>query len=250
MNRFFVSSSQIIGKEVIIADTAQQHHIRDVLRLKKGAKAEIADSSGREYLAEISELSKTAVKFAVIRILSAKEPSGARLTVACAIPKNAKFEDIIDKLTQLGVERIIPMLTERVVVKLDGKKKASRLERYRRIAVSASQQSKRNKIPIIDPVTDFSAVLSKAKDYDLRLIPHLEGNRKPLTEVLSFSIPIPLPVPMHIFMLIGPEGDFSETEVKSAKNAGFIPVSLGDLILRVDTAAIAAVAIIKHCLTL
>jgi 16S rRNA (uracil1498-N3)-methyltransferase len=161
------------------------------------------------------------------------------LTVACAVPKKCKIDDSIDKVTQLGVYRIIPLATERVIVKFEKNKEDSRLVRWRRIALSASQQSQRNSLPIVDPLTDIKVLLSNVRDFDLKLIPTLGGKRKDLSEVIVEN------KVKNILVLIGPEGDFTENEVSLAISSGCIPISLGDLVLRVDTAAIAVASFIK-----
>ncbi|MCX5706225.1 MAG: RsmE family RNA methyltransferase, partial [Candidatus Omnitrophica bacterium] len=150
------------------------------------------------------------------------------ITLACAIPKKAKFDDIVDKLTQLGSARIIPLKTERVIVKLDNHKEALRLTRWRKIAQAASQQSKRSDIPVIEPPKDLEDLLTQSQDFDLKLIPTLEGRRKTLKEIFSKI------QPRNILILIGPEGDFSAKEIAMALKSGFIPVTLGDLVLRIN----------------
>jgi 16S rRNA (uracil1498-N3)-methyltransferase len=152
------------------------------------------------------------------------------------------MDDIIDQLTQLGVTRIIPMTTERVVVKLDDARKAARLKRWRTIAQNAALQSQRNTLVLIEPVTGISNVISQSHDFDLKLIPNLEGKRKLIKDVL------PVAGPKTIIALIGPEGDFTPGEVALALGAGFIAVSLGDTVLRVATAAVAVAAYIKFAL--
>jgi len=143
-------------------------------------------------------------------------------------------------LTQLGVSKIIPLDTERVVVRLGQEKSKARLERWKKVAVSAAQQSQRSDIPLIEPVSKLKGVLAKAADYDLKLIPTLEcPGRKSLKEVFLKA------EPKNILVLIGPEGDFSPAEVKAALKAGCIPVTLGDLVLRVETAAVAVAAFIR-----
>lgn len=158
--------------------------------------------------------------------------------MTCAIPKKAKFDDIVDKLTQLGVSRIIPLITQRVIVKLGQEKEERRLKRWRRIAESASQQSQRHDIPLIGGVQDFKKLILESENFNLKLIPTLFGKRKSIKEALSSLMPSSLDK-AKILCLIGPEGDFSKEEVDIAKKAGFVPISLGDLVLRVDTAAIA-----------
>ena len=161
------------------------------------------------------------------------------LTIACAIPKSSGMDDVIDQLTQLGVERIIPMMTERVVVKLDESKKSARLERWLKIAESASAQSQRSDIPAIEPVTPFKEVVSNSGSYGLKLIPNLEGYRQSIQEVMRGN------ETSSILVLIGPEGDFTPGEVELAIDKGFIPVSLGSTVLRVATAAVAVASYVR-----
>lgn len=240
MNRFFCANPVISGKRIIIEDKEKIHHIRGVLCLKPKEKILVFDRGGIEYRCSILELGEK-VFLEIEEKLMPRKKTGISLTIACAIPKNAKFDDIVDKLTQLGVVGIVPLMTKRVVVRLDRKKEDARIKRWRRIAESSAQQSQRNDIPVVEELKGFKELLAMSNDFDLKLIPTLSGQRKTLNDVLPSSI-----TASHILALIGPEGDFSGDEVSAAKNNGFIPVSLGDLVLRVDTAAIAVASIIKN----
>jgi 16S rRNA (uracil1498-N3)-methyltransferase len=237
MNRFYCPSSGILGNEIIIKDKQKVRHIAKSLCLKPKEKVIVFDENGFEYLCVISRIEDKVYLEVKEKILPDKNHSRIDLTIACAIPKKAKFDDIVDKLTQLSVCRIIPLITQRVIVKLDRKKKELRLNRWRRIAESASQQSQRHDIPKIDDVQDFKKVILESKNFNLKLIPTLFGERKSIKEALSFIKPSLDKI--KILCLIGPEGDFSKEEIDIAKKAGFVPVCLGDLVLRVDTAAIA-----------
>jgi len=230
MNRFFVNPNNISGSSLIINDREQLHHIKDVLYLKTGDKIEAFDEKGIEYVAALTGIKADSLSF---KIIKKNNPAGnfLKLTIACAIPKNAKMDDIVDKLTQLGAVKIIPMETERVIVRLDKEKKEERLARWRKIAMSAAKQSHRNNLPEIEPITPFKDVILAADSFDLKLIPTLEGRRKSLGQALKGQ--------KNILALIGPEGDFSAQEVKFAISRGFIPISLGQTVLRVDTAALA-----------
>jgi 16S rRNA (uracil1498-N3)-methyltransferase len=239
MHRFYLAQ-KITGKTTSITDSEQVHHLKDVLRLKVGDKVTLFDSEGSEVGCRIMSLEKKQVN---LEVNSRTEPETGKVTIAigCAVPKGPKMDDIIDKLTQLGVDIIIPLLTERVIVKLE-ENKENRLERWRKIALSAAEQSQRNRLPSISPITTFKDLIQEAAKYDLKLIPNLEGARKSIRAV------IPYPLPSSILVLIGPEGDFSPEEVLEAQQAGFIPVSFGNNILRVDTAAIAAAAYLRFSL--
>lgn len=242
MPRLYCPSPQIIAKQIILGDNNQVHHIKDVLRLKIGEEVTIFDDCGSEYLCRAKELLKDEIILEIKSKRGSSRIKRAKLTIACAIPKNAKIEDIIDKLTQLGVDTIIPLITERVIVKITQHKQADKLARWRKISQSAAEQSQRNSLLVIEPVKQIKELLAEAKKYDLKLIPTLAGNRKSLKEICGLMAEV-----KNILVLIGPEGDFTPHEVSLAIKAGFIPVSLGDLVLRVDTAAVAVASFIKFC---
>ncbi|MCX5694527.1 MAG: RsmE family RNA methyltransferase [Candidatus Omnitrophica bacterium] len=241
MNRFFVEKINPIDKQVILDDPEQLHHFKDVLRIKAGELVAVFDRLGNEYLAQVVEVDPNCAKLTI----KEKRPINnlnIEITVACAIPKKVKMDDIIDKLTQLGVACIIPLQTERVVVKLDKQKKLQRHQRWEKIALSAVKQSQRSKFVVVRPVTDFKELITETKDFDLKLIPTLETERKTLKSIFNQTISSGF---KKILILIGPEGDFTPQEISLAKRAGFIPVTLGSQVLRVDTAAIAVVSFIK-----
>jgi 16S rRNA (uracil1498-N3)-methyltransferase len=239
MSRFLIDRIQ--GDNATLTDAGQLHHIRDVLRLKVNDEVIIFDGAGREFNGVIMNINKKQAEFSLTPLQ--KQPRGsAALTIACAIPKGSRMDDIIDYLTQLGVARIIPMRTERVVVKLDDVRAVARLKRWQKIAQSAARQCQRRDIPFISPVAYVAEVISKSADFDLKLIPHLAGERRLIKDVLGKV------KPRNIIVLIGPEGDFTPAEVEMALHNGFIPVSLGDTVLRVAAAAIAVAAYIRFAL--
>lgn len=240
MNRFLVDKINPADKFITLSDAGQLHHLRDVLRVKPHEKVAIFDRLGNEYLALVIEIGLNNARLEIKEKRPANELD-IEITVACAIPKKVKMDEIIDKLTQLGVACIIPLQTERVVVKLDKEKKLQRFQRWEKIALSALKQSQRSKMVSIKPVTDFKDAIANARDFDLKLIPTLETERKTLKSIFNQS-----PVQFKkIMVLIGPEGDFTLQEIAEAQEAGFLPVSLGKQVLRVDTAAIAVVSFIK-----
>ena len=240
MNRFFIEKINPKEKYIILNDSAQLHHLRDVLRVKLLEEVAVFDQQGNEVITSVMQIGLHQIELEVKEIRPAKDP-GIRITVACAIPKKVKMDDIVDKLTQLGVECIIPLETERVIVRLDKQKKTERFLRWEKIALSAAKQSQRNSLAVIKPISKLPDVISAADDFDLKLIPTLEGRNKTLKEVFCET----KKKIKKVIILIGPEGDFTPGEVARALEAGFLPVSLGSQVLRVDTAAIAAVSFIK-----
>lgn len=239
MQRLYVSCKGICVGEINICDSKQLHYLKNVLRVKPGEKFILFDEKGREYISEVKDLLPESITLLIKSTRNRTESESFKITVACAIPKKSKMDDIVDKLTQLGVDRIIPLETERVIARLDNLKKADKYSRWHKIALSAAQQSQRNAITVIEPIQNIKKVLANSNSYDLKLIPTLEGNRKSLKEIVSKH------KPRNILIFIGPEGDFTDEEVAMAVKSGCIPVTLGKTVLRVDTAAIAVVSFLR-----
>jgi len=239
VNKFFCKNSDIQADKIIISDREDIHHIKNVLRLKNSKKVEVSDESGNVYACEIFQIDAKVHLAIKNKIPAIGKNEEMELTIAVAIPKKAKIDAIIDKLVQLGVNRIIPLKTERVIVKLDKYKEASRFLRWKKIALCAAKQCKRNDLPVIEPVKSFKEVIANSNEFDLKLIPYLEGERQTIRDIMDKL------VGSKILVLIGPEGDFSAEEVNLALSAGFVPVTLGSLVLRVDTAAISAASFIR-----
>lgn len=252
MHRLFFNSIGLSQEKITISDLAEIHHAKNVLRLKIGQIFNACDEKGNTYAVKIDKISEGEIILAVLEKVKTPEKK-FYLAIACALPKNCKFDDIIDKLTQLGVDRIIPLKTRRVILKLDKGKEEHRLARWKKIALSAACQSQRNVLPEIQPIQSWGQFLAKSSGYDLKIIPTL------LRPILSDGLACGF-LPQKRLLLkelvkqkkassaviaIGPEGDFTDEEVRSAAASGFIPVSLGDLVLRVDTAAIAAAGFIN-----
>lgn len=238
MQRLISISAQVSGGKIILEDKKEVHYINDVLRFKPEERLVIVDRHGNEHIARAGQLLKDKVIFSIESTLRPERKLPV-LTIACAIPKKSKFDDIIDKLTQVGVDRIIPMYTERSVVKLDAVAAVTRLARWKKIAHAAAQQSHRCTLPEIESPKAFREVVSACRDHDLKLIPTLTAVEKRLRQLCAQH------KPKKILVLIGPEGDFTPGEVALAKKSGCVPVSLGESVLRVETAAVAVASFIR-----
>lgn len=236
MQRFY-SASTVSGDKLSISDPDQVHHIRDVLRMKTGERLAIFNGTGMEYMAEIANIGSNSVQVKVVAVNRIEDVKG-KLAIACALPKLGRMDEVVDVLTQIGVDIIIPMVTERTIVRLDEAGKEARLVRWRKIATAAAMQSHRINIPEVMPVSSFNDVIKRSSQYELRLIATLCAGTVPIHDTINMARE------GHILALIGPEGDFTSHEVKIALDAGFIPVSLGRNVLRVATAAMATAAYI------
>jgi 16S rRNA (uracil1498-N3)-methyltransferase len=240
MHCFYCTASEIGKDHIVITDGGKRHHMKNALRMRQGEGVTVFDEHGAEYQTVVDEITPDHVRLLIKEKKAPSSPAAhIRLAVACALPKNVKMDDIVDKLTQLGVDVIIPMRTERVIVAWDEKKQASHIQRWERIALNASQQSRRRTLPVIEAVRDFPSVVAMVSQYESALIPCLEGERKFLKDVLASS------QARSILVMIGPEGDFSPSEIAAALEAGCVPVTLGERVLRVDTACAAVAACIR-----
>ena len=167
-----------------------------------------------------------------------KPSRNVRVILACAIPKKAKFEFIVEKCTELGVDEIIPMCTKRTEFRGDDERVGKKANRYKTVAVNAAKQSKRSTIPTIHPVTKFDEVLSNFPPNTVSFIPCLIPDAKNLIETFKINTET-----QNVIFFIGPEGDFTPDEIAKAIKAGCVPVSLGATVLKVDTASICVVAL-------
>lgn len=231
--RFFISSSNIVGDVVTAADQDTVHHIKNVLRLKTGAIVTAVDETGAEYDVRIGTFGKAGM---LLRVIARGEfvPSvKTHVAIACAVPKKSSMDDIIDKLTQLGVDRIIPLRTERVIVRWNAAQRKAHHARWEKIAVSSGRQSGRRLLPRIEHIQSLEEALETCRGCEVKVIPTLPEHCARLKDVIDQK------TPKSILVCIGPEGDFSPREVDAAVRAGCIPVTLGDLVLRVETAAVA-----------
>ncbi len=241
MVRLYCKREYIHDKLILLKDREQIHYLCNVLRLRINDEVVIFDGQGNEYRCRIQDISRFVVRLLIKGRFKRMMEGRIDLTVACALPKHkGRFDELIDKLSQLGVNRIIPMLTERVIIRWDSKQRQHHYRRWLKIARQACIQSGRSVLPEIEPIRDISQVLSYSNYYDLKLIPTPMERERTLIEAVSSA-----GNRRNILVLIGPEGDFTIQELSRAKREGFISVSLGDLILRVDTAALSIVSFLR-----
>ena len=235
MPRFYVKSDQIIDSQVHITGP-DVNHIKNVLRMKQGEEISICNGQGKDCYCIINKVTEHEITALVKEIKDTDSELCARITLFQGLPKQDKMEMIIQKAVELGVSEIVPVMTKRVIVKLDDKKKEEKkLERWQAIAESAAKQSGRGIIPSIKPVQSFSEALNYAKTMDLSLIPYekaegMQNTRRIMQDLKKYT---------SIGIFIGPEGGFEEVEIARAQTDGIHPVTLGRRILRTETAGLA-----------
>ncbi len=222
----------------MIAEEDVQHIVK-VLRMKAGDELLLCDGQGTEYRTKIAALSKAEVKTEILT-QTKNELSHPRVTLGQGLPKSDKMDFIVQKATELGVATIIPLTTERTIVKVKDEEK--RLARWRKIAREAAMQSNRTDIPLVGPIVSFGDFIAAQAPgpRTLSLLPWEEGTER-IKNVLRQN-----PAVGDIMVLIGSEGGFSVGEVGAAKSRGFHAVSLGPTILRTETAAVAVLSMIGY----
>ena len=239
MYRFYCADADFSKSSVVIFDSHEIHHIKVVLRLTKGSSIQIFNAASQQADAVIVQIQEAAIHVRIEGVKSNKE-GRAKIILACSPPKKGKFEFIIEKCTELGVDEIIPLKTKRTEVVFSEDKMSAKVSRFEAVAVNAAKQSKRTKVPHIQPMTALSKVLKDLDPKGVHVFPSLHDHPRHISDVLLKTGD---QVPITIF--IGPEGDFTPDEVALAIKHGCIPVSMGDTVLKVETAAIASVALVK-----
>ena len=250
--RFFISPDQVAEPQITISGE-DVRHIRAVLRMKTGDELLLCDGRGTEYTAKITGMDPSAIN-AEITSRSIKDIQYPRVTLGQGLPKSDKMDWIVQKATELGVAGIVPLATERTIVKIRDEEK--RIARWRKICREAAMQSSRPDIPMVEEIrtfTDFLRTLpapsvcecsrerrANPEPRTLLLLPWEEGT-EPIKNILRQNTNA-----QNIIVLIGPEGGFSNAEAELATGRGFHAVSLGPNILRTETAAVAALSMIGY----
>lgn len=244
MERFFLSPQAFAGDRVTIVEGALLHRLRDVLRLKPGDNVVFLDDSGWEYETALLEVGATQILGQVRhRRLGVGEPR-TKITLYQAVLKGDRFEWALQKGTEIGVSAFVPMLSGRCIV-LDAHQLSRRkVVRWERIIRAAAEQSRRSRLPPLQPLVLFAAACEQVhRTGGLALIPW-EEEATPIRQVLAEAGRETRPFNVHLF--IGPEGGFSAAEVQQARDYGIVPVSLGPRILRAETAGVVATAVVLY----
>lgn len=242
MRRFFFEGSREDG-DVVELPESESRHIHRVLRLKVGEGVELLDGGGKVYSAVIVETGKR-VRARILEVLAEHDAVSVSLVVGQGQLKGQKMDMVIQKCTELGVERVAPFWSSRCQGKLTDQQGLKKLERYRRIVESACKQCCRAELMTVDPPREFPDFLAAFpnKDERLRLL-FWEEER----DVSLHDISIP-EATREVVVLLGPEGGLSAQEAELARSQGWQTVSLGKRILRAETAALTAASIMQFLL--
>lgn len=238
MSKTRLFSPTLLGPErQFTLDAGQTRYLTRALRLRAGEKLTVFDGSGGEYLAIIVQIDKSSVDIQTGPLLNSSTESPLQVRLLQGLSKGDRMDTVVQKATELGVQRISPLLTDHSVVKLDAARATRRRKHWQKIAQSACEQCGRNIVPAIDEVIALNNWFDRNRDdTSTRLILCPEA-RTPLSSAERPNAGLTL--------LIGPEGGFSREEYECAVAAGFSAVSLGPRVLRTETATIAAVSAVQ-----
>lgn len=237
-HRFFASRSQI-SESSIALDAEESHHLSRVLRLSEGERVFVFDGDGLEWECEIASAGKRESSLTIIRQLDDQIESTLDLTLAQALIKGDKFDWVVQKATELGVTRIVPLMTEHSDIRKAEERAENRLTRWRRISLEALKQCGRRRLVKISEPISFHDFCEMNETANSLIFSEHGGNA--LTETAKR-----LRQASQLNLCIGSEGGWSERELSKAETHNFIPVHLGNRILRTETAAIATVVLAQY----
>jgi 16S rRNA (uracil1498-N3)-methyltransferase len=242
--RFFISPERWSLKPLVL-DDSEGHHCIDVLRLGVGSRVVVFNGRGSQITSEITAIEKGKVYLKAL-IDARTEPLRCAITLAQAIPKGKNMDLILQKATELGVAKIVPLISDRTVVQLEEDESSKKREKWKQVTIEAAKQSGQDWLPeIASPITpkQFFAELDRS---ELSLIASLQNDARSFKRVLANFQEQHGRRPNSALILIGPEGDFTPAETSWAKSAGCVPVSLGPIVLRTETAAIYSLSVLAY----
>ena len=218
-------------------DEAAAAHVTRVLRLRSGDSVTLFDGRGSEFSARIGTTARRGVVVEVLEAHAIDRESPMPLTLVQGISRGERMDLVIQKATELGVRRIVPVLTARSVVRLDGEQAMRRLQHWRAIAIAACEQCGRNRLPALNAPATLHEFLGRSDPDDSARVLLTPGASNRLNALIA--------PPAGVTLLIGPEGGLEDDEHEAATRSGFTGISLGPRILRTETAALAALAILQ-----
>jgi 16S rRNA (uracil1498-N3)-methyltransferase len=261
MHRFYVSPENW-NPSALSLRGPEAHHLRDVLRMDVGEKAVLFNGRGREITAEIVDLSNDEIRLRKLQEADTP-PLRCRIVLGQAIPKGKNMELIVQKAVEIGAAEITPIISDRTIVQVDSESAAQKQVRWQQIAIEAAKQCGQNWLPQVHApqrLNDFFGVEARvptrtandlrlgtaAPTPDLRLIGSLQPDAQHLKKILADYWSEHQKRPRSVLMLIGPEGDFTPAELALARRHGCRPITLGPIILRVETAAIYCLSVLSY----
>lgn len=233
MQRYFIDKFQL-NNNIIEITNSDVHHIKNVMRMKTGDNVYCCDED-KVYLCKINEISDI-ITLEVIEVISSNSELDIEVSVAQGLVRREKTEEVIRRLTELGCYKYIPVMMRRSIVKA----KDDKSDRYNRIIKEASEQSQRNKLMIVNDILSFKDFIKLKNDYDLLLYAHVSEEKNSFKNIVNdFK-------GKKILILVGPEGGYDPVEVELLDKNGFKRISLGERILRTETAPLYIMSVLSY----
>ena len=229
-----------MGKQSTIAGS-DARHMHNVLRLKPGDNIVAFDGTGFDYDAEIVAILPDRVRVSILKKYPSRPESRAKITVAQALLKGKKMDTLIRQMTELGMAQWIPFMAERSIPKPDKKRRADRLKRWQTIVKESLKQSRRGEFTRVSPIISYQEMLTLGQSHHLKVV-FWENATEPLENVIR-AYPADS---RSIWIVLGPEGGFTDQEIDLARSLGFKTASLGSRILRAETAALSTCVLMQY----
>ena len=245
MHRFYVSPENWNPRAPMLAGP-EAHHARNVLRMQGGDKLVLFNGEGRELTGEITNVADHEIR---LRKLHEAEtpPLRCRIVLGQAIPKGKNMDLIMQKAVEIGAAEIAPIISDRTIVQLDSEGAVQKQTKWQQIAIEAAKQCGQNWLPRVHAPKKLAEFFSTSEQpFDLRLIGSLQPDAQQLKKILETYSSEHGDRPRSVLMLVGPEGDFTPAELALARRHGCRPITLGPIILRVETAAIYCLSILSY----
>ncbi len=244
MPRFFLPPGEWTNASPLL-DSGESRHASEVLRLSEGSRLTVFDGDGCEAIASIAGMEGRRVRL----VLGAKTPSSplkCAITLAQAVPKGRNMDLIVQKAVELGAARIAPLLSERTIVRLEAEECERRSLKWRETALEACKQCGQNYLPEVLAPVSLPRFFEAGERSELMLVASLQPDARPIKTVLASDREERGRPAASVTILVGPEGDFTPAELGLAKSNGCLPVTLGPIILRTETAAIYCLSVLAH----
>jgi len=210
------------------------HHLLKVLRMQEGRELILFNNTGVEYPATITHTSKKTATVSITEAITVNRESPLHTELAIGLSRGERFDWVLQKATELGVTRIMPLFSERTEVRLSGDRRQKRFEQWQKILIGACEQCQRNHLPVLEQAQPLNDYLANCTS-DCRLVLHHRSEQH-----IHNMQP-----PASVSLLVGPEGGLSETEIQLAEQHGFKSLRLGPRVLRTETAPVAALAVLQ-----